>query len=107
MKLANHTAENYLIPAIDAVNGKFARNVELSRELIEVAKTMHEDETSGPAVGLPYIVTVNIDREDGLVIRSLRQLMDISFENTAVKFIWMQFEDDITGKENRQKMKKF
>ena len=109
--LANHSGEKYLIPAIDTVKGEFARNDELSREAIEVAKTMHEDKTSGLAsllvasVGLPYIVTVNIDKEDGLVNGSLGQLMDISFENTAVKIIWIQFEDDKTGNEARQKMK--
>ena len=72
---------------------------------------MLEGKTSGLAlflvasVVLPYMVTVNIDREDGLVDGSLGKLLDISFEITALKFMWIQFADDITGNEARQKIK--
>ena len=60
--LANRTWEKYLILDNDTVKGEFARNDELSREAVEVAKTMLEDKTSGLAlllvtsVGLPYIL---------------------------------------------------
>ena len=33
--------------------------------------------------------------------------MEISFENTALKFMWIQFADDVTGNEARQKIKSF
>ena len=111
--LANQTGEKYLIPDTDTVKGEFARNVELSREAIEFAKTMLEDKTSGLAlllvasVGLTFIVTVNLDRKEGLVNGSLGKLLDISFENMALKFMWIRFEDDITGNEVRQKIKSF
>ena len=60
--LANCTWEKSLILDIDTVKGEFARNDELSREAMEVAKTMLKDKTSGLAlllvasVGLPYIL---------------------------------------------------
>ena len=84
----NFSGEKIQIDSVDKIKGEFG-DCGNFYDALRLAKGMTVDQTSGlssklnVAVGLPYMMTINVDKEDGFVNGCTGILMDITYQNSS------------------------
>lgn len=100
------------VPALDTVIGDMPANVKT--RLVQSLLHVSTSNTAGLmtdvpiAVGMPYEITANLNITDGLVNGACCHVRKIEYkqQNTdRPSIIWVEFEDDSTGKETRKMYK--
>ena len=105
--LREHEGPKHNIFAVDKPKGEMSDNKEVCSKLLAVAKQMTENSTCGLAstlvasLGLPYMVTNNVDKEDGLVNGAVGVLRELSYWNSEVAILWLFFDDKRIGGKSR------
>ena len=109
--LLQHEGLKHSVVALDKAKGELSESKEICDTLLSVAKQMTENFTCGLAyclvlsVGLPYMITNNVDKEDGLVNGAVGDLLDLSFMLSEVVVLWLYFSDKSVGCKARNRIK--
>lgn len=112
MRIRNAPGEKFSSKAFDRVDGNLSRSVKLRQ--LQTLKNMKRSETYGLPydldlkVGIRYMVTTNIDIEDGLVNGACGILKHIEFDEenpTQPKTLFLDFNSDRVGVKTRREFK--
>ena len=91
------------VVSVDKTKGEMSENKAVCDKLLAVAKDMTENLKCGlsatliVSVGLPYMVTKDVDKEDGLVNGAVGVLIDMSYLKSEIAVLWLSFDDKNIG----------
>ncbi|CAD6234316.1 GSCOCG00012386001-RA-CDS, partial [Cotesia congregata] len=110
-KIINKDVFRKNIIAVDKITGKCSNKVE--QNLINYCKNIGAKDTKGLpsnlslSIGIEYVLTVNIDVEDGLVNGAVGILKGFELnDNKEIFRLWFDFSDDQIGKKKRKEVYK-
>ncbi|GBM80454.1 ATP-dependent DNA helicase PIF1 [Araneus ventricosus] len=112
-KIRNHPGPEYISIAKDVILGKLAESTK--ERVLEGLKRKKLNEMNGLPhrltlkIGIKYMITNNIDVEDGLVNGACGILKLITFENNKsheLKILWLDFSSENVGSKARRDHKR-
>lgn len=110
-KIINQDKMKIIIEANDKISGKSTISMEL--KLLNLCKNIGTQNAQGLpsnlllSIGIQYMLTVNIDVEDGLVNGAVGILKGYGLnERGDIIRLWMHFPDDQIGKKRRKEISK-
>lgn len=112
-KINSHPGQQYISEAKDIILGKV--NESVKQRVLETLKNKRITEVNGLLYilklkrDIKYMITKNIDIEDGLVNGACGVLKFISFESTSGKPIklWIDFHSERVGRKARQRVSEY
>ena len=109
-KILNQSgAEQIKSVADDTLKGEYAGNPDIHTKVLTIAAGMPSNQTANLeynlilAVGLTYMITLNISKEDGIVNGALGTLREVMMKNSIPIGVWIEFNDKSVGSLWRRK----
>ena len=109
-KILNQSgAEQIQSVADDTLKGEYAGNPDIQTKVLTIAAGMPSNQTASLeynlilAVGLTYMITLNISKEDGLVNGALGTLREVMMKKSISIGVWIEFNDKSVGSLWRRK----
>ena len=106
--LSSFAGEKVVSKARDRVKVEYGTNIAVSEVVLRVASTMDDTQTGGlfseivMALGLPYMITTNVDKLDGLVNGAIGVLTDMTRNSDDyISILWLKFPDEHVGSKVR------
>ncbi|CAD6226275.1 GSCOCG00011863001-RA-CDS, partial [Cotesia congregata] len=107
--LINKDVKKKIIVAIDKVTGKSVKSID--EKLLSLCKNLETKNAQGLpsylslSIGIKYMLTINIDVEDGLVNGAVGILKGYEMNHKEEIFrLWIDFSDDQIGKKRRKEI---